>query len=454
MTPPLHDAADRARIRGDAPPGALDETLIVEAAAGTGKTTELVGRIVRVLATGRAGIQQIAAVTFTEKAAGELKLRLREAVEKARARATGDEARHLDAALRQLENAHVTTIHGFCAELLRERPVEAGLDPLFQVLTEPQATRLFNSVFDPWLQAQLASPPEGVRRMLRRRAWPSDAEGSSAGLKRAGLELADWRDFDGDWTHPAFDRRGRIDALLDELRAVAAALRDPSSRYDALFASTWPIRTLVDDVERVEAVALRDYDGVEARLVALARERDLAKLRKGTGALYRSGVTRDSVWQAIERVRQSLAAFDMEVNADLAALLRRDLRDLVDRYQRAKIEAGVVDFLDLLLRARDLIRDDAAARSSFQQRFARIFVDEFQDTDPLQAEILLLLAADDPGEAGWRAVRPVPGKLFLVGDPKQSIYRFRRADIALYEDTKARLVARGATLVHLTTSFR
>ena len=89
-----------------------------------------------------------------------------------------------------------------------------------------------------------------------------------------------------------------------------------------------------------------------------------------------------------------------------------------------------------------------------QQRFTHFFIDEFQDTDPLQAEILLLLAADDPNETDWQAARPIPGKLFLVGDPKQSIYRFRRADVALYENVKKRLLSAGAELLHLTTSFR
>jgi ATP-dependent exoDNAse (exonuclease V) beta subunit len=115
---------------------ALDETLVVEAAAGTGKTTELVRRILRVLATGRAEMKQIVAVTFTEKAAGELKLRLREALEIERAQASGDPAERLELALETLEDAHVNTIHGFCADILRERPVEARVDPMFTVLTD------------------------------------------------------------------------------------------------------------------------------------------------------------------------------------------------------------------------------------------------------------------------------------------------------------------------------
>src|ERR1051325_666530 len=119
------DAAARRAIAED-----LDDTLIVEAAAGTGKTTELVNRILRVLATGRSKMIEIVAVTFTEKAAGELKLRLREALEHERARAAVEPVQQrLEHALETLEEAHVNTIHGFCAELLREGPVEARVDP-------------------------------------------------------------------------------------------------------------------------------------------------------------------------------------------------------------------------------------------------------------------------------------------------------------------------------------
>jgi len=186
---------------------ALDDTLVVEAAAGTGKTTELVKRILRVLATGRARVEEIVAVTFTEKAAGELKLRLREALERERAATTDAQPRErLDGALGSLEEAHVNTIHGFCAELLRERPVEAGVDPLFRVLTETQSDRLFEEAFGGWLQAQLADPPEGVRRALRRSApfsfsgaRPRD-DGPIDRLQRAARELSEWRDFPAPWT--------------------------------------------------------------------------------------------------------------------------------------------------------------------------------------------------------------------------------------------------------------
>jgi ATP-dependent exoDNAse (exonuclease V) beta subunit len=160
----LADSTARAAIAND-----LDRTLVVEAAAGTGKTTELVNRIVRILASGRAKVEGIVAVTFTEKAAGELKLRLREALDLARAEAPAPrhgsgqagERDALNQALQSLEEAHVSTIHGFCAELLRERPVEARVDPLFSVLTEPQAQRTFDQAFGAWIQAELQESSRG-----------------------------------------------------------------------------------------------------------------------------------------------------------------------------------------------------------------------------------------------------------------------------------------------------
>src|SRR2546425_695280 len=114
---------------------------------------------------------------------------------------------------------------------------------------------------------------------------------------------------------------------------------------------------------------------------------------------------------------------------------------------------GKLDFVDLLLKVRDLLVKDRGVREYLQSQFKYIFVDEFQDTDPLQAEVLLLLAADDPEEANWRDVTPLPGKLFLVGDPKQSVYRFRRADVALYQGLREALRERGGGDVPSTKSF-
>src|SRR5262247_3002857 len=144
-----HSDHDARRIIREA----IDETIVVEAAAGTGKTTELVNRILAMLREGRAHVCDIVAVTFTEKAAGELKLRLRQRLEQER-KAAGDPVvrARLESAVQRLEEAHVSTIHGFCADLLRERPVEARVDPLFKVLTEGQAELLFGEAFAGWFQ--------------------------------------------------------------------------------------------------------------------------------------------------------------------------------------------------------------------------------------------------------------------------------------------------------------
>jgi ATP-dependent exoDNAse (exonuclease V) beta subunit len=456
---------------------AIDDTLVVEAAAGTGKTTELVNRILQVLAAGRADVREIVAVTFTEKAAGELKLRLRQGLELAR-RTTEDAvvAERLGDAVRNLEEAHVSTIHGFCADLLRERPVEARIDPLFRVLTEGQAERLFDEAFRAWFHQHLEEPPEGMRRSLRRasrgfRPGEVDEDGPMERLRRAGFDLTQWRDFRCEWTRPVFDRHAAAAEIVGLVHALAEISEAPSYRGDNLFVDTEPVRRLSRDLKTDAAVSRNgpsttppppstihhppsDLDGLESQLIELARNRDFKRGRKGSGAGYSKGVTRARVLEARDMLTWRLQQFQANADADLAALLHTELMTCVDGYEALKAREGAVDFLDLLMRARDLVREDVGVRSHFQARFKRIFVDEFQDTDPLQAELLLLLAASDPIESHWRQVTPVPGKLFIVGDPKQSIYRFRRADLALYRDVCQLLIDRGAIAVELRKSFR
>jgi ATP-dependent helicase/nuclease subunit A len=443
---------------------ALDDTVVVEAAAGTGKTTELVKRILRVLATGGATggakVRNVVAVTFTEKAAGELKLRLREALERERSGTADAHVKaRLDKALARLEEAHVSTIHGFCAELLRERPVEARVDPLFAVLTEAQSERLFDEAFGGWIQAQLADPPEGIRRALRRSVWSgfnrtAREDGPIDRVRRAAWELAQWRDFTSPWTRRPFDRDGEVARLIGELHQFAALTEGASYAKDNLYVDTAAARHLSQEIALHQSFNHHDPDGWEARLADLSRDRNFSKARHGRGPTYKAGVPRAAIISALEALQAHLDGFRLDADADLAALLQQELAGAVARYETLKARAGALDFLDLLLKARDLLTGDASVRRGFQKRFTHIFVDEFQDTDPLQAEILLLLAAADPAETDWRKVIPVPGRLFIVGDPKQSIYRFRRADVEIYRTVCARLEQCGAKSVKLTTSFR
>jgi ATP-dependent exoDNAse (exonuclease V) beta subunit len=432
---------------------ALDDTMIVEAAAGTGKTTELVGRIVRLIETERARIGEIVAVTFSEKAAGELKLRLREELERARARHTDDapESARLIQAVHDFEDAHVNTIHGFCAELLRDRPVEACVDPAFMVLTESQADAIFGEAFTGWLQEALAHPGEGVRRSLRRPVrWQSDDEennGPIARLRRAADELREWRDHSAAWKRPNYDREADIESLVEQLKRVADITANPLKKGDYFHQDTARIRRVSHEIERLRRIGSADMDGWEAALVQLADDRDLARARKGSGAAFAAGVSREAAHDALADLLRRLGAFRDCANADLAALLHEEIRDCLERYEQRKQSAGALDFLDLLIKARDLVRDKAAVRKRFRDRFRVLLIDEFQDTDPLQAELLRLLASEENG-----ALRR--GALFIVGDPKQSIYRFRRADVGAYRHIADQMSREGAMPVTLQTSFR
>ncbi len=444
------DAAARRTIRES-----LGESLIVEASAGTGKTTELVARIVQVVAKGLTTVDKIVAVTFTHKAAGELKIRLRQELDKARLSA-GDasERARVEEALKALEEASIGTIHGFCAQILRQRPVEAGVDPAFEELTEQESSRIYERAFNQWFQRKLGESSPGLRRALARLAWRDSTDTGSAieQLKMAGRKLIEWRDFPALWRREPFDRETEIDRLMTQVTELAAMAAQCKRVNDNLAGSLRPLQQLMTWLGRGDALRRKDYDTLESLLLKLQRDvkRDP---RKGSG-FFAEGVRREDALAGRARLLESLDGFRQRAGADLAAELRAEMADLVDLYASLKARAGKLDFVDLLLLACELLQSNAEVRQYFQQRFSHIFVDEFQDTDPLQAAILLLLAADDPVETDWLRVKPAPGKLFLVGDPKQSIYKFRRADVTLYQRVCGTFEGCGVRRVALTRSYR
>jgi ATP-dependent exoDNAse (exonuclease V) beta subunit len=395
----------------------LDQSWVVEASAGTGKTTALVHRIAHVIAAGTP-VDKIVAVTFTHAAAGNMKLRVRQELEVRRAGEDDAAVRgRLVEAARTLDRAFIGTIHAFCAQLLRRRPVEARVDPVFQELAQPDALRVFGRVFRRWIETKLAAPSPALSRALARLAWRNDrSEGEPLDeLRKAAWNLTEWRDFDAPWERRAFDREERLRALIERADGVRQ------------------VRAVQEFVER--ARRLENWDRIEAEVLRLPWE---VKWAKGTG---------------LEDLKEAIEEFRKLADADLAASLREELWEVVGLYQQEKQRAGQLDFMDLLLCARDLLRHDGA-RAGLQQLYDRIFVDEFQDTDPLQAEILLLLAAADPAERDWRRVTPTAGKLFVVGDPKQSIYRFRRADARLFHRVCTDLKAAGVGSRELKASTR
>lgn len=444
--PPLADAAARARILND-----HATSMLVEAAAGTGKTTALVTRLVAMLKGGACELRNVVIMTFTEKAAGELTLRLRAALEDAHLGPgePNERARCL-LALEQLETARVGTIHGFCADLLKERPIEAGVDPSFEVLAEDEAHVLVHRALHETFEAALGNPGEGIRRFLRRAS--STGETAQEPLRDAARKLIEHRDHDAPWRRDPLDREGEIDAILMELDALAALSPNALQPTDYCARSIARIARFAFDVAARERMAPRDHDGLEAELASLAKLKEWNW--RGSGKFFAPHILRSAVLERRDALKAHLDQFLEHADADLAACLRMDLQPVLGRYESLKRQSGVLDFLDLLLATRHMLRTQHAVRRELGQRFTHLFVDEFQDTDPVQADIVLLLAADDPMVVDPSQARPANGKLFLVGDPKQSIYRFRRADIATYEHVKEQLARAGVPVLHLTTSFR
>jgi ATP-dependent exoDNAse (exonuclease V) beta subunit len=444
MSQPLPDAAARQAIRG-----ALERSFVVEAAAGTGKTTELVGRLVAVVLSGRGLLSSIAAVTFTEKAAGEMKLRIRTELDRALfdPAQTPDARSRAQAALSELETARVGTIHAFCADLLREHPVQAAVDPGFEVADAERARSLLERAFERWFERVLADPPEGVRRVLARRLVDARKLAPRLQLLAAANRLVETRDFPAFYRRDPFDRARAIEAVHAELRALALLEAQGRERD--------PLREALASLARKLAGAGDfELDAFEEFLRQLARDRDVWKDRVGKAELYGAELARSDVVARRKRAKEQLDACVRACEADLAACLSRELADVVREYEREKAAAGLLDFFDLLLLTHALLRDVDPIRHALQHSLSHVFVDEFQDTDPVQSELILLLCADDPAQKQAFQVRPVAGKLFVVGDPKQSIYRFRRADIALYERVKRQLLDAGAELLQLSTSFR
>ena len=219
----------------------------------------------------------------------------REKLEQERGDATSAEVRDcLDVALETLEEAHVNTIHGFCAELLRERPVEARVDPLFSVLTEPQADRAVRTRVSRLAaggaaesargNAPRAAPHERVRRFAG-----GDADGPDRSPPWRRPHARRVARLSAPWDRPPFDRDGEIDRLVAALHRFADLTSAPSSPRDNLYIDTDAVRRLSRQIRLEESFGQRDLDGWEARLVDLTRDRGFSRTRKGSG--YRSAGT-------------------------------------------------------------------------------------------------------------------------------------------------------------------
>ncbi|MBE0713269.1 MAG: UvrD-helicase domain-containing protein [Candidatus Aminicenantes bacterium] len=430
------DQAARDRIRND-----LDTTFLVEAGAGSGKTKSLVDRMVAVLASGRAEIDTLAAVTFTRKAAAELRGRFQVVLEQARLAEKDAVVRaRLDAALTGLERSFIGTIHSFCARLLRERPIEAGIDPEFRELEEHEDRVFLEACWDEY-QAKSRLENESALRGI-----------DEAGLEPAELEsafkaLADFPEVEpvpGRAEAPELGpARRALEKLLDLAHALVPAERPEKGR-----------------------------DGLQSVLVRCFRRRrnigfDDGRRLMETMELFdkKLGVTKNR-WATKEDAESVLEAAESFREKHVVPALREwrefrhtkalaFLRPAIGFYAARRRAEARLNFQDQLMLAAELLRENPEVRSYFRKRFHPILVDEFQDTDPIQAEILFFLTGRrNDAERDWTRLEPEAGSLFLVGDPKQSIYRFRRADIDIYNLVKKRIVEGGGETLELSANFR
>ena len=459
--------------RADHPPAPVDEdqrervrtelrtSFLVEAGAGSGKTTLLVDRMVALVESGEAEVARIAAVTFTRKAAAELRERFQVALERRyrEARpdpAEGERATRLRDAIDGIDRAFLGTIHAFCARLLRERPIEAGLDPEFQEAQEAE-TQLLQERF--WTSF--------VERII------SDSDPLVEELAGAGLRV--------DQLRKAFDQMVEnldveypADSVAapgpEEARGVRRVLEKLLDRALALIPNDEPERGWDATQQMVRSLRYtRRFRGWDD-LAALFDAAEKMSSRKGF-TLNRWPQPTPEGSAEVKRLRDELAVLGSEDGpirkhldrwlAHRYSMAIRLVRRAALEFAEERLRIGLLSFHDLLMLTAQLLREHPEVRRDLGERYRYVLIDEFQDTDPIQAELLFLLASEPEPRAGdagprpadWHTVVPRPGALFVVGDPKQSIYRFRRADIAVYNQVRARFKEFGAVL-RLITNFR
>ena len=468
----------------------LGTNLLVEAGAGSGKTQMLAERMAAGIASGAYEIEYLVAVTFTRKAASELRGRFHLALEnelqkalvaQAFSPATGEpvaqastpvspehvaqasrpanserEAR-IRAALGNLERFFAGTIHAFCARLLRERPVESGVSPGFTELDEVQDEELRNRSWRDFVASARAAGDKTMLELLEAGVRPKDLDDAFAIVSLN--EDVEFPAGDGACPDPG-PAWTALQKFWNRVEKELPASIDPDTRCSIQKAAREfrrKLRVAGKRVDRPRVIAdlLHEWD-CESRIVQY-RWADSAAEKKRLKNLVEplhAGFCADTVQPYLSQWRQYIYRLAVTLLTGARAHAARERRRL-----------NSLNYGDLLNLTANVLRENAQVRRALQKKYRYLFVDEFQDTDPIQAEIVFLLAADEGGASvaqafgphlpDWRTVPVRPGSLFVVGDPKQSIYRFRRADIEIYNIVRGRFSdPHVGRVVPLTKNFR
>ncbi len=442
---------------------ATDAALIVTAGAGSGKTRTLAARFVGLLEAD-VPLRRLVAITFTDKAAREMRSRIRRLVSDWLPACDPADRPRWQEILANLESARIGTIHSFCAALLRAHPAEAGVDPGFAVLEENTAA-VFKSRAVEAAMAWLANDA---------RASALFGPLSEHQLRQTLTTLLDRR----------LDARASFSALGDKPLAVwGSALAAWLDR--ALAAPAWrePLATLSglqahhesDRMEQARRQVLAAWDEVQAARQAEAWDTALESLAALRKEIVSGGAKTHWDVDALAEAREAMAGLRDYFDGRLAPLAdhKKPLRWALDRqaagllpllqsaFERALAEYGVakeqrtaLDFDDLEGLAAELLTTDPAVRSRWQAEVAAVLVDEFQDTNTRQRQIVYALSGFAGSDEASQETSPRKRSLFVVGDAKQSIYRFRGADVAVFRAVQADVVAAGGRQIDLDLTFR
>jgi ATP-dependent helicase/nuclease subunit A len=433
-----------------------DVSVVLSSGAGCGKTHVLTERYLSHLRDDGAEVGQVVAITFTDRAARQMRGRIRKAVEnRLRAVPTEDEAATWARHLRALETAPISTIHAFCGTLLRQFAFDAGVDPQFEVLEEVLALNVRDEATEDCLQRLLTARTEvadDLRQLVLLYGWRPTVEAVDFLLRsRDGERWQRWLatppgDVAEGWRREA--REVLLPRYVEYLRAAKPAFARLFTLLDLHPPKPGPmadnVRILLDGMPRLAAAT--DLGAAVEELAQAAKVGSVGKKAWADPDVY------ESMKESFEKFRNGLRTLGLDRFADPGAALeeaalvgRRFLRvasAVVHAYQDRKRSHGLVDFQDLLLLARDLLRDRADIRARLQDRYRFVLIDELQDTDPVQMELVEYLCGGAMSA----------GKLFAVGDSKQSIYRFRGAEVRLFQELRRRVPHEGRQA--LTVNFR
>lgn len=419
----------------------LNENLYLEAGAGTGKTNALVTKLIELLVTKTAEPDQVAAITFTRAAAFEMRSRLRAALEqRAASEQNTDSQARITTVLDNLDAVAIQTIHSFALSMLREQPLEIGLPPVIEPLDDIQAAVEFDNRWSDWFAERIESdtalaPALGITQRLGPRNPIDLLRQLARDLGELHQHLQPGMFASGVRQLPTIATTRLAETLAHAIEIVDAA-PDPDDKMCAY----------INDQVAPEIRSMLSLAGSSGDLPAsdFAEWPTLKPKGKGSKAKWARATGGEA---ALERLRYMLETLQAEIDRALEALRQDTLATLLTaatdfalEYSQARRRQGRLTFHDQLVLANSLLQQSADARERLRERFKFILVDEFQDTDPLQIELLRHLASTENGD-GLR-----PGSLFIVGDPKQSIYRFRGADPVSSGSFSAQVAASGDTL--------